>query len=100
MHARTQITMEPALRRRAQRRAAELGVSFAEYVRRVVAGDLGEIRAKPDVAILFDLVDGGPPTDIARDKDRMMAEAVRREQERKTAANRQSRPAPARPGQH
>ena len=42
MNARTQITMYPDMRRRAQAKAAELGISFAEYVRRLVANDLGE----------------------------------------------------------
>ena len=76
MVARTQITMTPELGRRARRRAAELGVSFAEYIRRVVRNDLGETSPKPDVSVLFDLVPDGPPTDIARDKDRMIAKAA------------------------
>jgi len=77
MNARTQITMDGELQRRAQAKAAELGISFAEYIRRLVAGDLGETKkAKPDISVLFDLVDEGPPTDIARDKDKMIGEAV------------------------
>lgn len=76
--------MEASLRRRAHRRAEALGVSFAEYVRRVIASDLGEARARPDVAVLFDLVTGGPPSDVARDKDRMLAGAVHSEHLRKT----------------
>jgi hypothetical protein len=77
MNARTQITMDPELQRRAQAKAAELGISFAEYIRRLVAGDLGEPKkAKPDISVLFDLVDEGPPTNIARDKDKMVGEAV------------------------
>ncbi|MGE3712517.1 MAG: hypothetical protein AB7G35_22975 [Hyphomicrobiaceae bacterium] len=85
MVARTQITMTPELGRRARRRAAELGVSFAEYVRRVVRNDLGETGPKPNVSVLFDLVTDGPPSDIARDKDRMVAEAVGKAPARKTA---------------
>jgi hypothetical protein len=77
MNARTQITMDPELQRRAQAKAAELGISFAEYIRRLVADDLGEPKkAKPDISVLFDLVDEGPPTNIARDKDKMVGEAV------------------------
>ncbi|HEX4080881.1 MAG TPA: hypothetical protein VHX61_18620 [Rhizomicrobium sp.] len=56
-------------------------------------------RGKPEVLILFDVVDNGPATDIARDKDRMIAKAVRQERERKTAGKLQSRPAAARPRQ-
>jgi hypothetical protein len=87
MSARTQITMDVSLRRRAHRRATALGLSFAEYVRRVVASDLGETRRKPDIAVIFDLVADGPPTDIAREKGTMLADAVRHEHRRKTAGN-------------
>ena len=76
MTVRTQITMDPELQRRAHAKAAELGISFAEYVRRVVADDLRAPKPKPDISILFDLIDEGPPTDIARDKDKMIGEAV------------------------
>jgi hypothetical protein len=84
MNARTQITMNPEMQRRAQAKAAELGISFAEYVRRVVARDLGEPQSKADISIFFDLIDEGPPTNIARDKDRFLAEAVWKEHLRKT----------------
>jgi hypothetical protein len=77
MNARTQITMDPELQRRAQAKAAELGISFAEYIRRLVAGDLGQPKkSKPDISVLFDLGASGEPTDIARDKDKMIGQAV------------------------
>lgn len=76
MTARTQITLDPETQRRARAKAAELGISFAEYVRRLVANDLGEPKSKPDVSLIFNLIDEGPPTDIARDKDKMIGEAV------------------------
>ena len=84
MNARTQITMNPEMQRRAQAKAAELGISFVEYVRRVIAQDLGEAKSRTDISIFFDLIDEGPPTDIARDKDRFLAEAVWKEHLRKT----------------
>ena len=31
---------------------------------------------KADISVLFDLVDEGPPTDIARDKDEMVGQAI------------------------
>lgn len=65
MNARTQITINAELQRRAQAKAAELGISFAEYVRRLVADDLEETKPKVDVSIVFDLIDEGPPTDTA-----------------------------------
>jgi hypothetical protein len=78
MNARTQITMNPALQRQAQAKAAELGISFAEYVRRLVSDDLAESapQRKADISEIFDLVDDGPVTDIARDKDKLIGEAV------------------------
>jgi hypothetical protein len=85
VNARTQITMDRELQRRARAKAAELGISFAEYIRRLVTGDLGGPKqAKPDISIMFDLVDEGPPTDIARDKDKMIGEAVWQEYLRDT----------------
>jgi hypothetical protein len=92
MNARTQITMDPELQRRAQAKAAELGISFAEYIRRLVAGDLGEPRPKADISSLFGLIDEGPPTNIARDKDKMIGEAVWEEYLFETGRK------PARPG--
>ncbi len=84
MNARTQITMDPEMQRRAQAKAAELGISFAEYVRRLVADDLGEQKLMVDISTVFDLIDEGPPTDIARDKDKMIGEAVWADYLRKT----------------
>ncbi len=93
MNARTQITMDPSLQRRAQAKAAELGISFAEYVRRLVAEDIGAPKNTADISSLFDLIDEGPPTDVARDKDRMVGEAVSQEyrQDLGHAAQRESR---------
>jgi len=90
MNARTQITMDPELQRRAQARAAELGISFAEYVRRLVASDLGEPKPKADISMIFDLGASEEPTNIARDKDKMIGEAVWEEYVRKTG--RKARP--------
>ena len=80
------------MQRRAHAKAADLGISFAEYVRRVVAQDLGEPKPKADVSIIFDLVKDGPVTDIARDKDKMIGEAVWQEYLRKTGRKRQLKP--------
>ena len=64
------------MQRRAHAKAAELGISFAEYVRRLVAQDIGEPKQKADISVLFDLIDEGPPTNIARDKDKMIGQAM------------------------
>ncbi|HEY1246036.1 MAG TPA: hypothetical protein VGF29_14510 [Hyphomicrobiaceae bacterium] len=76
MNARTQITMDPEMQRRAHAKAAALGISFAEYMRRLVQQDLGEPEAKADISIIFDLVTEGEPTDISRDKDKLIGDAV------------------------
>jgi len=76
MNARTQVTLDPEMQRRAQARAAELNISFAEYVRRLLVQDLGEAKGKHSVAGIFDIADAGPITNIARGKDKMIAEAI------------------------
>jgi len=62
--------------RRAHTRAKARGISFAEYVRRLIARDLGGDEPSTDPSRVFDLVDTGEPTDVARDKDRLIDEAV------------------------
>jgi hypothetical protein len=91
MNARTQITIDPELQDLAHAKASELGISFAEYVRRLLAQDLASARRKVHVSAVFDLVDEGPPTNIARDKDKMVAEAVWQEHLRKTSGKRRPR---------
>ena len=78
----------------AHARASELGISFAEYVRRLLLRDLTEKapRRKVDISILFDLVDEGPETNIARDKDKMVGEAVWKERVANTAKKPRARP--------
>jgi hypothetical protein len=88
MNARTQITLDPDMQRQAQAKAAELGISFAEYVRRLVARDIDRRKPKGDISTIFDLVTDGPPTDVARDKRAMIGEAFRQEHERATASKR------------
>ena len=74
MMARTQIALENELQRRARRRAGDLGVSFAEYVRRLVARDLSRPAGTADVACVFDL-GSSVGSDIARNKRKMIADA-------------------------
>jgi len=75
MMSRTQITLDNEMQRRARRRASDLGVSLAEYLRRLVARDLARPEAGTHVGRIFDLGDSGG-SDIARNKDAMIAEAV------------------------
>jgi hypothetical protein len=80
MMARTQITLDPELHRRARERAAELGISLAEYVRRLVAQDLAGPGPRLDISAVFDLGDfrssGLPPVG---DWDEAVAEALEAE---------------------
>jgi hypothetical protein len=75
MMARTQISLDPELRQKARQRAAQLGVSFAEYVRRVVERDLGRARARRSASAVFALGSSGG-ADVARHKDEMIGGAV------------------------
>jgi hypothetical protein len=74
MMSRTQITLEPEIQRRARQRASDLGVSLAEYLRRLVARDLGSPQPAVDPTCLFDLGSSGG-SDVASDKDSMIAGA-------------------------
>ena len=91
MNVTNQIVLDEETQRRAEARAAELGISFAEHVRRLLADDLSRQaaapeagQAKPDISIFFDLGASDEPTDIARDKDKLIGEAVWEEYLRKT----------------
>jgi len=75
MMARTQITLSPEDQRRARRRASDLGVSLAEYIRGLVARDLGSAAAQAAPELVFDLGNSGG-SDIAKDKHAMVAQAV------------------------
>ena len=75
MMVRTQITLDAEAHRRAKRRAGELGISFAEYVRRALDRDLGERAHRADPSQIFDLFDSGG-ADVAREKDRYLDAAV------------------------
>lgn len=74
MMSRSQITLEPEIQRRARQRASDLGVSLAEYIRRLVARDLGRSRAISNPVVVFDLGASGG-SDVARNKNAMVSEA-------------------------
>ncbi len=74
MMSRTQLSFEHEMLRDAHERAEELGISLAEYVRRLVAADLEGEEPPVDRSVVFDLGSSGG-SDIARDKDAMLREA-------------------------
>lgn len=82
MH-RTQIMLDPEEHRRARQRAADAGISLAEYVRRLVRADLDD-TPRTDVSVLFGLGDSGG-SDIAKHKDDYIGDAVEAGYERGVA---------------
>ena len=83
MMSRTQVTLEPEIQRRARKRASDLGVSLAEYVRGLVSRDLGASRTPADPSVVFDLGTSGG-SHVAASKDAMIAEAIARRHEKST----------------
>lgn len=75
MMTRVQVSLPSELQRRARARAGELGISFAEYVRRLVAGDLGTPKPAADISAIFGLGHSGG-SDVASFKDEYVGEAV------------------------
>ncbi|WP_423923730.1 hypothetical protein [Candidatus Poriferisodalis sp.] len=59
----------------AKRKAAELGISLSEYIRRLVARDLEDDAPAWDPSVIFGLFDGGG-SDIAVGKQAMISEAI------------------------
>ncbi len=74
MH-RTQLNLDHESHRQARRRAAEMGISLAEYVRRLVRRDLEGREPANDPSRVFAL-GRSTGSDIARHKDAMIGEAV------------------------
>lgn len=75
MVTRVQVTLDDDQHRRAKQKADGDGFSLAEYIRRLLAADLGEGQARVDVSAVFNL-GGSGGSDIARDKDDYLGEAV------------------------
>jgi hypothetical protein len=76
MTSRMQITLDPELRLRAAKKAAKQGVSMAEYVRRAIERDLEVASTKPDVSAIFGIGRSKEPTNIALNKNAMIAESL------------------------
>jgi hypothetical protein len=76
MTQRTQISLPDEDHRRARARAADLGISLAEYIRRLVDRDLHSTPATAPVQSLFALGSSGDGADVAARKDAYVGEAV------------------------
>ena len=81
MMVRTQISLDSERHAQVRARAATLGVSLAEYMRRLVDRDLAERPRGADRSIVFDL-GASRGTDIASEKARMIGEATGAEMRR------------------
>lgn len=80
MTQRTQITLPPDEHRAARRRAAEQGISLAEYVRRLVHEDLSDGGSRPtaDISEIFGIGNSGG-SNVAKHKQEYLDEAVEAE---------------------
>jgi hypothetical protein len=72
--ARTQITLKPEVEKRAKKRAKELGLSLSAYLGSLLIREL-ESTPEANVSAVFDLGSSGEPSNIAKDKRRMLVEA-------------------------
>ena len=75
MILRTQISLESKLHSQIRMRAAALGISFAEYIRRLIEHGLKEMHREIDRSVIFDL-GISEPSDIAKHKDQMISKAI------------------------
>ena len=75
MMSRTQITLEPEMQRRVRKRASDLGISLAEYLRGFVARANAGAQTNADPSSVFDLGRSGG-SDIAKDKQVTIARRV------------------------
>ena len=74
---RTIITLPDHMHARAKQRAAELGISFAEFARRLFEKELAEAPTQGDIDSIRGIVQGAP-FDMARDGRRIISEATAR----------------------
>ena len=71
----TIITMTDLLRAQAKRRAAELGISFAEFTRRLFEKELSTPAPQSDIDSICGMVTG-MPFDMAVDRERIIGQAA------------------------
>ena len=81
MMVRTRIALDPERHAQARARAAALGISLAEYVRRLIDHDLAQQLRTADRSVVFDL-GASRGSDIASGKARMIGEATGTEKRR------------------
>ena len=72
---RTIITLPDHMHAQAKRRAAELGISFAEFARRLFEKELATAAPQGDIDSICGMVTGAP-FDMAQHGDRIIGEAA------------------------
>ena len=82
---RTQVSMDSELYRLAKKKAADLGISLAEYLRRLIAQDVNGLRGPADPSLVFNLFDSGL-SDVSSRHDHYLNEAVDSEHSRETGS--------------
>ncbi len=70
-----QVTLDREQHHRAAEKAALLGLSLAEYLRRLVAADLDPDESDGDISEIFGIGDSGGG-DVAAHQDTYLAEAL------------------------
>jgi hypothetical protein len=75
MKVRVQFAIDSDVKRRATERAAQSGLSFAQYVVKLIERDLERPKSKTGIEAIFDL-GSSDGSDIARNKKQMIGEAV------------------------
>ena len=78
---RTHIAPEPQQHAAVKAKAADLGITMAEYIRRLVDRDLGGAVAAADVSSVIASGDSGG-SDIAADKHEAIAAAIAQRHDR------------------
>ena len=79
---RTQITLSPEQHVQVRRRAAALGISMAEYIRRLIHQDLDAPRPKADLDSIVGLFASGG-SNIATDRTEAIRSAITERDARK-----------------
>ncbi len=69
---------------KAKQRAAELGISFAEFARRLFERELDEAAPRGDIDAICGMVSGAP-FDMAQDGKKVIVEAANRQLADKTS---------------
>jgi hypothetical protein len=78
MRVKIEVSLDDAVMERARAQAAILGMTVEAYLSDLVRQHLPprDPAVKGDVSGIFGLVKDGEPTDIAKDKDRLIGEAA------------------------